>query len=437
MGFFSNIFSTPKQSIPMDMIPRGAMVSGEERGTDISEINNWTSFLYDGVSSSSAGEQVTGTSSWRFSAVYRSIALITETLAALPLGLYETKENGNKFQAKSHKVNYIYESDPNQFQTWFDLKAMLVSQALTYGNGYSYIRRDTYGNILSFEPLTNGECVPYYQRTGKAHFLYYYVFGKIVEPRDIIHIKCIGSDGVIGRSPIEIAREAIGAGLAQQKFTGSMYENGLNLQGTLEHPATLSAPAQERLRTQMNKFKGSKNASDTLLLEEGLKYSPISLSPIDAQFIESKKFTIEEIARFYGVPLHKIGSLDRATNNNIEHQDLEFYKNCISPWEERIEQEFNRKVLLPRERGRFKHQFDNSTLLRTDTKARMEWINGMFSKGAITPNEIRVMEGLNAIENPKMDETYLQLAQSTVTDLDKNNGSENKDTNGKDSTEVV
>jgi len=133
LGLFSNIFSTPKLSIPMEVIQRGAMVSGEERGTDISEINNWTSFLYDGVSSSSAGEQVNGTSSWRFSAVYRSIALITETLAALPLGLYETKENGNKFQAKSHKVNYIYESDPNQFQTWFDLKAMLVSQALTYG----------------------------------------------------------------------------------------------------------------------------------------------------------------------------------------------------------------------------------------------------------------------------------------------------------------
>jgi len=122
-----------------------------------------------------------------------------------------------------------------------------------------------------------------------------------------------------------------------------------------------------------------------------------------------------------------------STNNNIEHQDLEFYKNCISPWEERIEQEFDRKVLLSKEKGRFKHEFDNSKLLRTDTKSRMEWINGMFTKGAISPNEIRVLEGLNAMENDKMDETYMQLAMSTVDDLDRNNGSENNKDNGAES----
>ena len=403
-----------------------SLVNTESRNTDISQINNWTSFLYDGISSTSAGESVSSMSSWRLSAVYRCIALISETIASLPFQLYEEKDNGNKFVARNHKSYSLFTSEPNKFQTWFDFKMMLMSQALSYGNGYAYIRRNSYGDILSFEPLTNGECQPYYVRTGDAHYLYYYVFGKIVEQRDIIHIKCIGSDGVIGRNPIEVAREAIGAGLAQQNFTGSMYKNGLNLQGTLEHPATLSEKAQERLRNQMNKFKGSANGSDTLLLEEGLKYNAISLSPIDAQFIESKKFTIEEIARFYGVPLHKIGSLDKATNNNIEHQDLEFYKNCIATWEERFEQEFNRKTLLPAEKGSFKHQFDNSSLLRTDTKARMEWINAMFSKGAITPNEIRVMEGFNAMDNPKMDETYMQLAMSTVNQLDQNNGSNGK-----------
>jgi len=393
---------------------------------EISQLNNWSSFLNDGLVQSNSGEQVSSMTSWRLSAVYRCITLISETIASLPFQLYQYEDNGNKFVAKDHKSYNLFISEPNQFQTWFDFKMMLMSQALSYGNGYAYIRRDNYGNILSYEPLSNGECQPYYVRTGDAHFLYYYVFGKIVEQRNIIHIKCIGSDGVIGRNPIEVAREAIGAGLAQQNFTSSMYKNGLNLQGTLETVGNLSDKALERLRVQMNKFKGGKNGSDTLLLEEGLKYNSISLSPIDAQFIESKKFTIEEIARFYGVPLHKIGSLDRATNNNIEHQDLEFYKNCIATWEERFEQEFNRKSLVPNEKGKFRHQFDNSSLLRTDTKARMEWINGMFSKGAISPNEIRVMEGLNAVDNPKMNETYMQLAMSTVNKLDQNNGSNGK-----------
>jgi HK97 family phage portal protein len=420
INLIPNLFrSTSKQESTM-------LLNQEKRGKQMTlqDITSWDSFLYDGNNVNSSGESVTGSNSWRFSAVYRCITLISETIATLPFQLYEVKGNGNKFVAKNHPSYSIYSSEPNQFQTWFDLKMMLISQALTYGNGYCYIRRDKNGNIVGFEPLSNTDCVPYYIRTGTVHYLYYYVFGEMVEQRDIIHIKCIGSDGVIGRNPIEIAREAIGAGLAQQNFTGSMYKNGLNLQGTLEHPATLSSTAQERLRTQMNKFKGSANGNDTLILEEGLKYNSISLSPIDAQFIESKKFTIEEIARFYGVPLHKIGSLDKATNNNIEHQDLEFYKNCIASWEERFEQEFNRKILLPREKSNYKHQFDNSSLLRTDTKARMEWIQGLFNKGAVTPNEIRVMEGLNAIDNPKMDETYMQLAMSTVNNLETNNGSD-------------
>lgn len=387
----------------------------------------------DGDSFNASGESVTGYSSWRLPAVYRSIALISETIAMLPFNLLETKDNGNKFPAKNHKTYNIYKSEPNQFQTWFDLKLHLVSQALTYGNGYAYIRRDSQGSVVSFEHLSAGECVPYYLKTGTMHFLYYYVFGEIVEARDIIHIKCMGSDGVIGRNPIEIARETIGAGLAQQSFTGSMYKNGLNLQGALEHPATLSDAAQNRLRNQMDKFRGAGNGFGTITLEEGLKYNAISIKPIDAQFIESRKFTIEDISRMYGVPLHKLNELSKATNNNIEHQDLEFYKNCISPWEERIEQEFDRKVLLSKEKGRFKHEFDNSKLLRTDTKSRMEWINGMFTKGAISPNEIRVLEGLNAMENDKMDETYMQLAMSTVDDLDRNNGSENNKDNGAES----
>lgn len=430
MGLFNSLFRTPTLEIPMETF---AIQGAEERASVT--YSDWalSGAWMDGDSLNSSGETVNGYSSWRLPAVYRSIALISETIAMLPFNLLETKDNGNKFPAKSHVAYKIYKSEPNQFQTWFDLKLHLVSQALTYGNGYAYIRRDRYGRVQSFEHLSHGECVPYYIKTGLTHFLYYYVFGEMVEARDIIHIKCMGSDGVIGRNPIEIARETVGAGLAQQSFTGSMYKNGLNLQGALEHPATLSPAAQERLRNQMDKFRGAGNGHGTITLEEGLKYNPISIKPIDAQFIESRKFTIEDISRMYGVPLHKLNELSKATNNNIEHQDLEFYKNCISAWEERIEQEFDRKVLLSSEKGVFKHEFDNTKLLRTDTKARMEWNKGLFQMGGLTPNELRVLEGLNAIDNPKMDETYMQLAMSTVDDLDQNNGSENNKDNGAES----
>lgn len=422
-SFFS---SQPRSENPI--------VKSEERGGSLvgangRPIDTWEGFLNDMVIESASGEMVSSSSAWRLAAVYRSIAVISETIATLPFSLFETRENGNKFLAINHPTYKIYTSEPNRFQTWFDFKLHLVAQALTNGNGYAYIRRDRNGAVLGFEPLSGGECVPYYVKTGKEHYLYYYVFGDIVEARDIIHIKCLGFDGVIGKSPIELARDTIGAGIAQQKFTAAMYKNGLNLKGTLETPAKLSVTALERLKDNLNQFKGASNSAGTLILEEGLNYKAMSLNPVDAQFIESKQYTLEDIARLYGVPQHKIGKLDRSTNNNIEAQDLEFYKNTISPWEERIEQEFNRKVLLSSQKGIYKHEFDNSKLLRTDTKARMEWIQGMFSKGAITPNEIRILEGLNAIDNPKMDETYMQLAMSTVDKLDQNNGSEDGTTN--------
>lgn len=425
MGFWSSLvpsYFTP-QAIPMDKVTindteeRGSMV-----GTGGQEISSFADYLYGVQYQNSAGETVNGAESWRLAAVYRCVAVISETIATLPFRLYETIDNGNKFVSKTHPSSFIYQSEPNQFQTWFDFKLHLTAQALTYGNGYAYIRRNRNGRPLSFEPLSNGECVPYYVKNGVQHFLYYYVFGEIIEPRDIIHIKCLGFDGVIGKSPIELARDSVGAGLAQQKFTGSMYKNGLNVQGVLEHPRTLSKEAQARLKSQMEQYKGARNASNTLVLEEDMKYKGISISPIDAQFIESKHYTVEDIARLYGVPQHKIGKLDRSTNNNIENQDLEFYKNTVLPWEERIEQEFDRKVLLPSEKGSYKHEFENSKLLRTDVKARMEWMKGMFNMGSLTPNEMRVMEGLNAMDNPKMDETYMQLAMSTVNDLDQNNG---------------
>jgi HK97 family phage portal protein len=310
-------------------------------------------------------------------------------------------------------------SEPNNYQTWYDFMVHLVSQALTHGNGYALIKRDNFGRVQSLQSLDSGECSPYYMRNGVDHFLYYYVWGNITEKEDIIHIKCIGSDGVIGKSPIDVARDVVKAGLSQQTFTGALYENGLNLQGVLETPGKLSNDAMGRLREQFQRFKGAKNGGNTVILEEGMKYNKLGISPQDAQFIESKKFTIEDIGRMYGVPLHKLGNLDRSTNNNIEHQDLEFFKSCISSWEERIEQEFNKKLLISREKREYKHEFDNSKLLRTDLKARAEWVNSMFTKGAITPNEIRVIEGFNPLELSKLDETYMQLAMSTVDNLDK------------------
>lgn len=390
------------------------------------DLRDYRSFLLSGNS-----DGVLAESHMRLSAVYRSIALISETIATMPFNLLKVSDNKKEI-AVDYRSYPLYASEPNEFQTWFDFWLHIVAETLRYGNGYAYIKRDRYGTPISFQPLNSDECTPYYQRNGVDHFLYYHIFGELVESRDVIHIKCIGQNGVVGISPLQAAAMAIEGGLGQQNLGNSIYKNGLNLQGVLKHPAKLSAEAQGRLKAQMEKFKSAKSGSGTMLLEEGMDYEKISITPQDAQLLENKKFTVEEIARYFGVPQHKIGNLDRATNNNIEHQDLEFYKGTVSNWIERIEQEFNRKVLLPKEKPFYKHEFDVNKLLRADSKARADLNRALFNMAAKTPDEIRISEGLNPMGTPAMQKTYLQINMSDVDNLETNNGSNdvNKQDNG-------
>lgn len=358
-------------------------------------------------------------SGWRLLAVYRCISLISETIAMLPFNLMR-KDGESLIVSKDHRNSTIFRTDPNGMQTWFDFMMHLVSQTLTHGNGYALIVRDSYLRIKEIISLSNDECMPYYEVNGIDRKLYYYIHGKAYKKEDVIHIRCLGSDGIIGKSPIEIARDAISGGLSQQAYNKAIYDNGLNTQGVLSTPALLSDAAIGRLKTQFDKLKGAKNSGGTLVLEEGLAYAKTSMSPSDAQFLESRRFTLDEIGRLYGVPAHKIGNLDRSTNNNIEHQDLEFFKSCISAWEERIEQEFAKKCLFGEDRLNHSFLFDNTKLLRADLKARAEYTTSLFNKGAITPNQIRVMEGLNPMDVEAMNKTYLQLNMSDIDKLEEN-----------------
>lgn len=361
----------------------------------------------------------------RLSAVYRSVALIAETVATMPFNLLKT-DGKSKELAEQHRNFDLFASEPNQFQTWFDFWLHIVSQTLQHGNGYAYIKRDRNGFIESLQPLSTEECVPYYLRDRNNHFLYYYIFGEITDPRDVIHIRCLGSNGVIGLSPLAVADQAIKSGLGQQDLNNSIYKNGLNLSGVLETPETLSDAATMKLKKSMDAFRGAKNGNGVMVLEGGLQYKPMFMTPSDAQLLETRKFTIEEIGRFYGVPLHKIGMLDKATYSNIEQQDLEFFKGTISNWIERIEQEFNRKFLLPKEKRYYKHEFDINRLLRTDTKARAENLRVLFNIGAVTPNEARLDSGRNPINEEYMNKTYMQLNMSDLENLETNNGSNGK-----------
>jgi HK97 family phage portal protein len=420
----SNISPT-KLAYRQNKLPQiGYATSAKARSVDPYGGRSYDEWIRSGAfmesGDSASGEAVNETTAYKVSVLFRCITLLAETVAALPFCLLTKTELGGKDTAP-HPLNDVYKAEPNDFQTWFDFFFHLMAQAILHGNGYAYIRRNGFGRPIGYEMLSNSDCMPFYARHNLDDTtLYYYVFGKITEKEDIIHIKAMGYDGVIGRALLEMANEAIGVNLSQQKYTGSLYANGLNLQGVLEHPMTLSDSAAIRLKKQMDKYKGANNSNDTMLLEEGLIYKSIGITPNDADHYVGRKFSIEEICRFVGVPLHKVASLDKATNNNIEHQDLEFYKTGVMPWLTRIEQEFNRKTLVRKEKGVVFHEFDVNLLLRGDTKATMERVKGVFDKGGMTPDEVRVAAGMNPMGTEAMQKTYIQQAMAPLdllTDL--------------------
>jgi HK97 family phage portal protein len=385
----------------------------------------------------SSGESSSGVGAWRLGVVYRCVAVISETIAALNFTLIERTKDGSSFLAEKYKGFNLYATDPNKHITWFEFFSSLMAEALTEGNGYALIIRNSEGYVKELRILSRGECSPYVEKfIDTSVRITYSVGGKMYSENDVIHIKSLGSDGYVGESVLTLARKSVQGGLSQQEFNYNMFKNGLNLQGTLEAPATLSETAMKHLKEAMKDFKGAKNSSGTMILEEGLKYNRMSVNPIDAQFIENRRFTVEDICRFYGVPLHKAMNLDRATNNNIEHQDLEFYKSCIMPWVVRTEQHFDKKILTDFERRKYSHRFDITELLRADAKGRAELYNSLFAKGAITPNEIRRRENMNPTGEDVSNKTYMQLAMSEVSKLDqnrrgiKNKNKDEKDTNG-------
>lgn len=378
----------------------------EDPNTSLSQILDNIGGL-SAQSTPASGVLVNPDTALRVSAVYSAVNTIAETIACMPRGLYKETERG-KEKPKRHSLNKLYDSEPNDFQTWFQFMHSLVACALLRGNGYAYIRRDEAYRPVGLEFLAPGECMPMYQSTGLNKSLYYYVFGTVVPKRDIIHIPDLASDGIIGKSRITLHAESIGIALAAERFGASFYGNGANMSGVLTTDGKLSNDSYNRIRNDWrSRYRGVGNAHETVILEQGLKYERISIVPEDAQFIETRKFQVEDIARIFRVPPHKLADLSRSTNNNIEHQSIEFVTDTIVPWVERIEQEFDRKLLFESEKGQYWTEHDVSYLLRGDSKARAELIQAMFNTGAISPDEIRTENGLNKLGGPHA-KTYLQ-----------------------------
>ena len=370
-----------------------------------SNLANPSSWFIDwiGGSTSNSGVEVNQDSSLTLAAVWACNRVIAESIASIPLNVYRRTPTGKEL-ATDHPLFYLLHNEPNEKQTSFQWRETAQTHVNLTGNAYTLIERKSNGEVVKL-PYTEKQ--DWTVRT-KNNQIYYFLNGIPVYPDDVFHLPGLSLNGLTGLSTIGYAREAIGLGLATQIFGNKFFGNGARLSGVLEHPATLSDQAYARLQNSWsNSNSGLENAHKTKILEEGMKYTQLSVSPEEAQFILTRKFNVNDICRIFRVPPHMVADLEKSAFSNIEQQSIDFVTHTIRPWAVRWEQEINRKLFKVSERGQYFAEFNLEGLLRGDAQSRAEFYNKLFQMGSISPNEIRTKENMNTYEGG--DQRFVQL----------------------------
>ena len=370
------------------------------------------SFFFGG---STAGKRVNERSAMQMTAVYSCVRILAEAVAGLPLHLYRYKEDGGKEKAIEHPLYLLLHDEPNPEMSSFVFRETLMTHLLLWGNAYAQIIRNGKGEVIALYPLMPDRMTVNRDSNGQLYYEYTVsmddaptVKGSLVRlhPSDVLHIPGLGFDGLVGYSPIAMAKNAIGMAIACEEFGAKFFANGASPSGVLEHPGTIKDPQRVREAWQ-SQFGGSSNAGKVAVLEEGMKYSPIGISPDQAQFLETRKFQIDEIARIFRVPPHMIGDLEKSTFSNIEQQSLEFVKYTLGPWVSRWEQAMSQALLTPEERTRYEIHFNVDGLLRGDYESRMNGYAVGRQNGWLSANDIRELENMNRIPEEEGGDLYL------------------------------
>jgi HK97 family phage portal protein len=335
-----------------------------------------------------------------YAAVWRAVSLISSQAASLPLILYKRLPNGGKERFTSHQTYRLLHDEPNPEMSSMVMRETMTAHCLTWGNCFAEIERDVLGRPIALWPLLPNMVRPY---RDQAKRLFYSASAPGVPDVDIpaadmIHVHGLGFDGLLGYSVIHMARESLGLGLAAQKFGATFFGNGSTFGGVLQHPKTLVGTARENIIKSVEaRHAGVERAHRFLILEEGMTYQKLGIAPNDAQFLETRQFEITEVARWFGVPPHKLHDLTRATFSNIESENIQFVVDCLQLWLIRWEQELNRKLISRSERNIQFVEHLVEGLLRGDSAARGAFYREMFNIGAVSIDEIRERENLNPI----------------------------------------
>lgn len=350
-----------------------------------------------------SGKSVDETTALQISAVFACCKILAESVACLPLHVYK-RDGGSKTLATEHPLYYLLHDAPNGEMTAYSFKETTMLNLLTNGNAYSEIRYDGHG-ISGLYPLQSSRMTIKRDDSNQLVYTYRPSTGEnehmktpaeiTFRRHEILHIPALGFDGINGYSPIAMARNAIGVAMACEEYGAKFFENGARPSGILKVPHVLKDP--QKLSESWQAAYGGENSGKTAVLEEGVEYQQLSVNQNDAQFLETRKFQIAEIARIFRVPLHMINELDRATFSNITQQSLEFITYTLTPYLVRLEQGFNKALFNETERGKYFVKFNVDGFLRGDYETRMRGYQTALQSGILSVNEVRELEDLNSI----------------------------------------
>ena len=382
-----------------------------DKPTNSYHFNGWP-FLFG---KSAAGKCVNEFTAMQTTAVYACVRILAESIAGLPLHVYEYRGNG-KERVPGHPLYFLLHDSPNPEMTSFIFRETAMIHLLLWGNSFSQIIRDGMRRVVGLYPLLPNRMSVDRDEQGEIVYTYTPISdskpnlksGRSIKLRreDVLHIPGLGFDGLVGYSPIAMARNAIGMTLACEEYGSAFFVNGARPSGILKHPGVLKDPSKLRESWQAV-YGGTANTGKVVVLEEGLDFQQISIPPEEAQFLETRKFQIDEIARLYRVPPHMIGDLEKSSFNNIEQQSLEYVKYTLNPWVVRWEQSLQKALLLPSEQKRYFIKFNVDGLLRGDYQSRMQGYATGRQNGWLSANDIREMENMNPIPDEEGGNLYL------------------------------
>ncbi|HET8684985.1 MAG TPA: phage portal protein [Micromonosporaceae bacterium] len=374
----------------------------------------WVEEWFKGGSATASGVFVSEETALHYSPFFAGVNAISSDIGKLPLPLYERLEPKGKRRAREHPLYRVLHDEPNPLMPPIALRRTAQGHALTWGTGYINVVRNGAGDVTELWPLRPDRIKPDIKRTGPGRMSVTYLYQDDVNGirtrlflDEVLPIGGLGYDGIRGYSVVGFARQSIGLGLATEMFGAALFGNGARPGGVLKHPKRLSGDAHKRLQADWeNGHRGLDRAQRVAILEEGVEWQSIGIPPEDAQFLETRRFGVEEMCRWLRIPPHKIQHLERSTNNNIEHQGLEYVADTLLGWLVTWDQSIHQRLLTALEKDRYFAEHVVDGLLRADLKTRYEAYAIARNWGWMSADDINEIENRNPLPDGR-GETYL------------------------------